>query len=309
MAVLRRRCAVPLLAVLCTALVALPAGAAKPPASQGQTIAFQSNRGGGPDLFAVAPVGGIQLRLTGGRFDSRDPSFSPNGNRIAFWSNRGDGAAIYVMDADGDNVERVSQKGIGAATQPSFSPNGKQIAFVSHLGGDSEIYTMNSDDGTSPFPVLNGKSPGQDSEPVFSPDGKKIAFTRTFPGKGRDILVVDRDGTDLVNLTKSPAVDNSHPSFSADGKRIVFQTLRRGRGGYEIFSMDADDGDHPLNLTKEAGADTQPSFSPNGKKVVFSRYVGDGTVALFTMDADGSDQQQITSPADGTADIAASWGR
>jgi Tol biopolymer transport system component len=317
---IRRHAVLPVLmlsALACALLAALPAAAQPPTEEQAQTIVFQTNRGGGAgggsELYAVAPVGGLQVRLAGSPAGSHDPSFSPDGKKIAFWANRGDGAAIYTIDADGGDLERVSQKGLGAATEPSFSPDGRKIVFVANDGGRSEIYTMNSDDGTSPFPLFADDKPAdkgdQDSEPVFSPDGERIAFTRTIPGKGKDIFVADRDGTHLVDLTRSPGTDNSHPSFSDDGRRIVFQTLRRGRGGFEIYTMDADDGRDLADLTGSAGPDTQPSFSPNGKKIVFSRDLDEGGTAIFTMNADGSDQQQVTFPAPGTSDTAATWGR
>lgn len=55
-------------------------------------------------------------------------SWSPDGQRIAFTSHRGGEAAIYVANADGSNVQRVSGRNVTAAVA-RWSPDGTQLVF------------------------------------------------------------------------------------------------------------------------------------------------------------------------------------
>ena len=49
--------------------------------------------------------------------------------QIAFVSDRDWNLEIYVMDADGDNLRRLTNSPLGE-TEPSWSPDGERIAFV-----------------------------------------------------------------------------------------------------------------------------------------------------------------------------------
>lgn len=125
----------------------------------GKRIAFDSNRDGHWEIYVMCPDGSDLRRLTQtpNSLGSEHPAWSPNGKRIAFdstWSRTSKNwlrtAAIYVMDADGSTVRRLTHtadKGRGSLT-PVWSPNGKRIIFSSNREGTSkswaemEIYMM-----------------------------------------------------------------------------------------------------------------------------------------------------------------------
>ena len=68
-------------------------------------------------------------RLTNDPAIDTAPSFSPDGKQITFESNRGGSQQIYVMNADGSNVHRISF-GQGRNGTPVWSPRGDLIAFT-----------------------------------------------------------------------------------------------------------------------------------------------------------------------------------
>lgn len=87
----------------------------------------------------AAPVGSAVSRP---QF-SLAPGDGPRG-AIAFHSNRTGNFEIFVMNADGSDVTRVTN----TTTQnfgPIWSPDGKQIVFGSFRAGVFEVIVMNAD--------------------------------------------------------------------------------------------------------------------------------------------------------------------
>jgi Tol biopolymer transport system component len=125
----------------------------------GGRIAFTSQRDGNSDIWTV-DVDGTHLRNLTSKdlsLDS-DPTWSPRGGFIAFGSNRESssegGGDIYVMRADGSDVQRLTFG--DSAYAPAWSPDDCGIAFNSLRSGTSEIYVMRSD-GSDISPVTSAR--------------------------------------------------------------------------------------------------------------------------------------------------------
>jgi Tol biopolymer transport system component len=123
------------------------------------------------------------------------PTWSPDGSRIAFQSLRGGNEDIYVMDADGSNLIRLTTS-VAADMHPAWSPDGTRIAFVSSRGADYDIYVMNAD-GSGQTALTNGD--GMDEQPSWSSDGQRIAFTSD---RNNDVglYVMNADGSGVQRL-------------------------------------------------------------------------------------------------------------
>jgi Tol biopolymer transport system component len=130
------------------------------------------------DIWKFRPDGSGAVNLTiGSGANNGFPYFSPDSKQIVFRSGRDNNHEIYLMNADGTAVRRLTDNP-ATDTMPSFSPDGKQIAFVSSRDGDHEIYLMNvGPDGKPGESRRVTRSPGFDTHPVFSLDGKWLAFT------------------------------------------------------------------------------------------------------------------------------------
>jgi TolB protein len=67
--------------------------------------------------------------------------FSPDGRRIAFVATSDDNPEIYVANADGTGLIRLTREK-ATDTAPTFSADGKQIMFSSDRGGKFAIYEV-----------------------------------------------------------------------------------------------------------------------------------------------------------------------
>ena len=93
------------------------------------------------------------------------PAFSPDGTKIAFVSKQDRDTGIYVMDADGTNVEKLA----GSATDdtaPSWSSSGERIVYSGEGALGTEIRVVNAD-GTRERSVTD--SPTEGIDPVWLP--------------------------------------------------------------------------------------------------------------------------------------------
>jgi Tol biopolymer transport system component len=88
----------------------------------GSTLLLVSNRAGDDiDIFSLDPnTGSIQLLTDNAGLDER-PTWSADGQRIAFTSDRDGDVHIYVMNADGRDVRRVTFAA-GRNTDPAWQP-------------------------------------------------------------------------------------------------------------------------------------------------------------------------------------------
>jgi len=185
------------------------------------------------------------------------PAWAPDGSRIAFSSSHSGDPEIYVADASGRNLKRVTTSP-GPDVSPSWNPKtGAQIAFVSGRSGLPQVFTMEAD-GTN---VQRMTDQGYAVSPAWSPNGQFLAFSwmrKYGPGApgAQDIYIMDIVSKQWVQLTHDGG-RNDFPAWSPDGRHIVFQSTRSG--SEQLWTMLAD-GSNPKQLTT-SGGNTQPNWS------------------------------------------------
>ena len=206
------------------------------------------------------------------------PGLAPGGGRIAFTSYRDGNNEIYVMNADGSGVTRLTESE-GDDRDPSWSPDGRRIAFSSDRDGNPEIYVMNAD-GTGVTRLT--ESGGANEAPSWSPDGRRIAFSSAYGY----MYVMNADGTGVTSLTDDNAGWDSWPSWSPDSRRIAFMSDRDGNP--EIYVMNAD-GTGVTRLTDSPQYDYYPSWSPDGRRITFQ-----SSGEIYVMNADGTAVTRLT---------------
>ena len=131
--------------------------------------------------------------------------------------------------------------------------------------------------------------------PAWSPDGKRIVFVARSKREAHpDIYVMDANGKNPRNLTKSPARRDSLPAWSPNGKYIAFSSWVTDWHNElpDIYVMNAD-GRNSRNLTANRHPDNSPSWSSDSKRIAFASK-RDGDWEIYVMDADGQNPRNLT---------------
>jgi serine/threonine protein kinase/DNA-binding SARP family transcriptional activator len=132
-------------------------------------------------------------------------------------------------------------------------------------------------------------------EPDWSPDGERIAFEGG--GEGRDLYVMDADGSDVRPLVVGPG-DQGAPDWSPDGSRIAFAVDDLGdphwRASLAIVNADGS-GERSVVSFDDAYL-IFPTWSPDGERLAFGLGYGSSSsapVKLYVVNADGSNLTEV----------------
>jgi Tol biopolymer transport system component len=172
---------------------------------------------GDADIYRL-PLGGSPMPILQSTFTDVEPRYSPNGGRIAFESGRGgSGEEIWLADADGSNVTRLTRGPGSAQGYPGWSPDGRSLCFDS-LGADGhrDVWTIGAD-GSGLRQVTH--DPDDDILPSWSRDGRLIYFASHRTGRF-EIWRVPAGGGTEEQVTRE---GGRFPFESADGRTLYYK--------------------------------------------------------------------------------------
>jgi dipeptidyl aminopeptidase/acylaminoacyl peptidase len=223
------------------------------------------------DIYSVAADGsGDAKGLITGDKSENTPRWSPDGRHVAFLANRDGAMQIYVADANGDNVRKVTGLAMGAQPPFVWSPDGTRIAFV------SDVYPACADEACN-----KNRAEEAEANPVKVHRLTRLLYRHwdewrenirhhvfvagVADGRTRDLTPGDFDSPPTQQ-------EDAALAFSPDGRTLAFVSNREGHDreswttNNEVFLVPVDGGE-ARKLTPNPAADTHPVFSADGRTV------------------------------------------
>ncbi|HKW88836.1 MAG TPA: hypothetical protein VJN21_08775 [Candidatus Acidoferrales bacterium] len=266
-------------------------------------IAFVSNRTGHKEIWEMDYDGANQTQLTHLNSTALTPRWSPDDSRIAFTCYepfRGVVSAEICMYSLLTKRMIAFPRFPGTTSSPAWSPDGTELAFMSSVHGDPEVYVT---DASGQHMHQLTYSAAVSTSPTWNPKtGQSIIFVSDRGGLP-DLYQMNSDGSNLQKIPLSAATGVAakdlpatgyviDPSWSPNGQLLAF-SWRRPAGNYDIYIMDIAT-DQLVELTRDSGENERPSWAPDGRHIVFET-TRSGSLQVWTMLADGSQQRQLTS--------------
>ncbi len=262
-----------------------------PASGPGPAVHSPSDQGMDPALAEAALLSNIrQLTFEGRR--AGEGYFSHDDGKLIFQSERDPANPffqIFMLDLETGDSRRLSP-GVGKTTCAWFHPSDGKALFASTHDDPRAVAKQKEE--------LEARATGKQKRYAWDYDEHFDIYDREL---GNDLL---------RKLTYARGYD-AEGSWSPDGKWIVFASNRHAyteamsAHDAEVFKLDKSlmvdiyimdaEGDHVRRLTYSKGYDGGPFFSPDGRRICWRRFSEDGARAeVFTMNVDGTDQQQIT---------------
>jgi TolB protein len=164
---------------------------------------------------------------------------------VAFSSNRNGSFDIYVMDADGQNLRRVTTNP-GNEGEPAWTPDGARIVYTSTTGTNSQIAIMFADGGDNrPLTIASGGN----HSPAVSGDGRTIAFVSARDGN-HAIYTMNLDGSNQRRLIKSSA-RQTNPRYFRNGDLAYVMERGGGSKGSKVMRLSAGGDESQLLQTEQ----------------------------------------------------------
>ncbi|MBO0911147.1 MAG: Tol-Pal system beta propeller repeat protein TolB [Acidobacteria bacterium] len=255
---------------------------------------YVSTRSGHKEIWGMDYDGANQHPITTLGTIALSPHVSPDGSRLAFSAFSGSGWEIRMFSFDLNRLVSFPRFG-GTNLTPAWSPEGGRIVFSSSRSGDPELYIADQSGGNLRR-ITNSKGP--DVSPVWNrKSGAQIAWVSGRSGLPQ-IYIMEADGTNVQQLTDQGYAVS--PAWSPNGQFLVFSWMRHygpgAPGAQDLYIMDIVSKQW-VQLTHDGGRNDFPSWSPDGRHIVFESSRS-GSKQIWTMLADGSKQNQLTTSAE-----------
>jgi uncharacterized protein YjdB len=198
---------------------------------------LSSNRRGNSGIYQMRVSGPLaMLPVLVDSATNIQAALAPERTRVAFSSNRSGSFDLYLMDADGQRLRRLTSSS-GGEGEPAWTPDGSHIVYTATTGTATQVWILSADGGDNR--QLTTASGGNHS-PNVSPDGRTIAFVSARSGN-HALYTMNIDGTNQRRLGRGSARE-TNPRYARNGD--LFYIVERGGGskGSRVMRVIAADG-------------------------------------------------------------------
>ncbi|HEV2006981.1 MAG TPA: hypothetical protein VGQ85_10235 [Candidatus Limnocylindrales bacterium] len=263
---------------------------------QGSGLAFT--------VYTINPDGSDRKTVITGR--NAVPRWSPDGRHIAVSTSQVDPTHFEtVMNADGTDVhDLIRPDPTLSLSCTAWSPDNALLAcegWDDTKPGREGVYTVRASDGGDLKRITTSTGGIHDIPGDFTPDGTAIVFVRASypPGSVGQLWMARVDGTNTRKLVDT--LIGYRVSLTRDGTRIA------GSLNGQLVILDLQNiSAPPRQIAIPKGLAVTPRWSPDGTRLVFVLVRSDGTRQVHVVNADGTNEKQLTS--DARRDEYPDWG-
>lgn len=211
---------------------------------------------------------------------------------------------LYQMDADGNNIKRVSDLRLEDSWMSSRN-NGKELVVTGRIGREIryQLFIVNVKTGT--FQQITNDTMAYHSDPCFSPDGKQIVFAyqknKRDKAAHEELFIMNADGTGMKQITNYPEDNvsvNDHgykagaPKWHPTDNFISYISKQDNR--YNIYAV-TPDGSKQWKLTESKDNEGWHDWSSDGNWLVYDSANDNGSqYHIMLMNWKTKDVKQIT---------------
>lgn len=195
------------------------------------------------------------------------PRWSPSGTQIGFVSQREGNRDVFVMDADGSNLQQLTTNPADDV-YPAWSPDGQEIAFVSQRDGVLNVYCIDVVRRTERRLTENTNTTVKYEDLAWASDGTLAAAVQR--NNVWNIHLLDQRGADRpVTTNPNPfTVQMRAPAWHPDSTQLAFMSDVGGAWNVYVASLSGESRPITRN-TDQSIYISQPTWSPDGRQLSF----------------------------------------
>lgn len=245
-------------------------------------------------LFVMNPDGSEKINLTPDSSRINQCEWSPTSYLIACTRPREDlsGDNLIIVDSIDESIS-IAYMSPGNIFDIAWSPDGNNIAMAPNDYDGLRIYNI-TNDTVNEYELGDGFP----QKVAWSNNGNRLAYSfgPAIQGDFATVHTVKADGRNPRRWVEIGGPEWVQ-AFSAGDEYVLLESARDGL--FEIFVFDLESKeliqltDNEVDDTRSTHANYSPVYSADGSKIVFVS-VRDGNSEIYMMNADGTDQTNLT---------------